>query len=636
MPGLAPLTGGQLRRAALSMGKKKAPGADGLQAGDWTHWPKMQWDRLADLVQLCEEEGRWPELLRIAHVMLLSKGGKPVDKLQARPITVLPLVYRAWAKVRAKQLRTWLEEHTELLVGHRQAAEFQAAVLATVLSLGKATGEQAGAVCLDFSKAYDSLDLEFLEQALRRAGVSEQILRLAFSMYRAFRVIRVGDAVGPDQEPGYGLPAGCPFATFFMAVVTQPWRRQLRLLPARPSVRTWVDDCTAFVLGEAAAVGLAGAAGRTAASMERAGSKVNVTKSGCVATTPLLTEMMRLAAGPLFGCREPLKDLGVVQGSGAAEAAAAMARWSTACDRLAKVARLSCTMAVKGTFAAAAAMSAGVYATSCREQPDKVMENMRRWRVMQSGRAARPPTTGCCSGLGSCQPEPTRCWLCSWRRPGQSACWSRTATSPPANSAGFGLRRTRPTQSQHCGRHCSELWSPAASKLGGPGPPSSGTRCRHTRGSESAGSERPSGGRTCCRWPRAGPSFCSRAAPCSGSGSVGRSVGPASQPTARLPSSESSPAMLCRSCRPRSGPTEMGSASAACPKTSTTGGGCARGATPSGSGPCRGLRPQLWRPCRSAPACASCRAGRGHCLAELLAAGPQGPPARQPAVFPRR
>ncbi len=31
---------------------------------------------------------------RIAHVMLLSRGGLPVDKLQARPITVLLLVYR--------------------------------------------------------------------------------------------------------------------------------------------------------------------------------------------------------------------------------------------------------------------------------------------------------------------------------------------------------------------------------------------------------------------------------------------------------------------------------------------------------------------------------------------------------------
>ncbi len=69
----------------------------------------------------------------MAHVALLSKGGEPVRGLQARPITVLPLVCRAWAKVRARQLRKWLEEHAELLVGSRQEAEFQAAVLATKL-----------------------------------------------------------------------------------------------------------------------------------------------------------------------------------------------------------------------------------------------------------------------------------------------------------------------------------------------------------------------------------------------------------------------------------------------------------------------------------------------------------------------
>ena len=56
--------------------------------------------------------------------------------LQARPITILPLVYRAWAKIRAKQLQSWLAEHSDLLVGTRQEAEFQAAILATTLSHG--------------------------------------------------------------------------------------------------------------------------------------------------------------------------------------------------------------------------------------------------------------------------------------------------------------------------------------------------------------------------------------------------------------------------------------------------------------------------------------------------------------------
>ena len=108
-------------------------------------------------------------------------------------------------------------------------------------------------------------------------------------------------------------------------------------------------------------------------------------------SNPRLTTAMREAAGPLFGCTEALKDLGVVQGSGPAESAAAMARWSTACNRLAKVAKLSVPMSAKGRFAAAAALSAGVYGTSCREQPDHVMETMRRWvrhAVWQGGPAA--------------------------------------------------------------------------------------------------------------------------------------------------------------------------------------------------------------------------------------------------------
>ena len=100
---------------------------------------------------------------------------------------------------------------------------------------------------------------------------------------------------------------------------------------------------------------------------------------------------MRAAAGPLFGCTEALKDLGVIEGAGPAEQAAAMARWSPACNRLGKIARLSMPMLEKGRFAAAAALSAGVLGTSCREQPDHVLLAMRRWvrhAVWQGGPAA--------------------------------------------------------------------------------------------------------------------------------------------------------------------------------------------------------------------------------------------------------
>ena len=51
---LAPITGAQLRRAAKKMGRKKAAGADGLEAHNWSWWPAVHWDKLAQLVQRCE------------------------------------------------------------------------------------------------------------------------------------------------------------------------------------------------------------------------------------------------------------------------------------------------------------------------------------------------------------------------------------------------------------------------------------------------------------------------------------------------------------------------------------------------------------------------------------------------------
>ncbi len=105
--------------------------------------------------------------------------------------------------------------------------------------------------------AHDSLDLGFPELVANKAGMAECIVKPAFAMYRADRAVRIGDAVAFSRIPRFGLPAGCPFATLIMALVTHPWRKQLRSIPSQPSVRTWVDDCAPFAQGNQAAVGMA-------------------------------------------------------------------------------------------------------------------------------------------------------------------------------------------------------------------------------------------------------------------------------------------------------------------------------------------------------------------------------------------
>ena len=145
----------------------------------------------------------------------------------------------------------------------------------------------------------------------------------------------------------------------------------------------------------------------------------NRDKSGVRGSDIWLTAAMRAVAGPQLGSTKVLKDLGVVQGSGPAETEVAMARWATACDRMARIARLAAPMLDKGRFVAAAALSAGAYGGSCREQPDKVMECMRRWvrHAVWSGGPAADLTAYYC-GAG---PSP------SGRTPWSPCCWPRPA-----------------------------------------------------------------------------------------------------------------------------------------------------------------------------------------------------------------
>ncbi len=93
-------------------------------------------------------------------------------------------------------------------------------------------------MCLDFSKAYDSLELELLEQMVVKAGVHPAIVKPALAMHRAYRMVMIGGAVAQGRLPDFGLPAGCPCATFFMAIASQPWTQQFRSLPFQPKVRT--------------------------------------------------------------------------------------------------------------------------------------------------------------------------------------------------------------------------------------------------------------------------------------------------------------------------------------------------------------------------------------------------------------
>ena len=91
---------------ALPLGR--APGPDGWTAEELRLWPPHHVATLTALFGAVERLGSWPTGLAAADVVLLPKPGGPPDQaLQRRPITLLPVIYRLWARLRLPAVKLW-------------------------------------------------------------------------------------------------------------------------------------------------------------------------------------------------------------------------------------------------------------------------------------------------------------------------------------------------------------------------------------------------------------------------------------------------------------------------------------------------------------------------------------------------
>ncbi len=166
---------GLLKAACRETGLDKAPGEDGWTARHMSEWSGEAWEGVRRLLVLVEQTGRWPRGLQGVVVCLLPKGGiSPSigDPLQARPVVLLAVVCRVWAKARAPWLAGWIKRAGVQPVEEDGAAcEDLAVDLAFTFEEAKARGKEAWAVAADLSTAYDRVPLEVLTDGLRDMGL---------------------------------------------------------------------------------------------------------------------------------------------------------------------------------------------------------------------------------------------------------------------------------------------------------------------------------------------------------------------------------------------------------------------------------------------------------------------------------
>ena len=210
------LTAQQLGNVLRTYSAGKAAGPDGWRVRELKMWKGPLLDWTAELLAMVETTGRWPTELTRAETVLLPKGGTD-DPLDKRPITLLPMLYRVWAALRATQMRKWMRSASipSLVHGSRgtmAGAEHQGLLLGMELEEARAFEDNLAGVAVDWSKCYDHLGLDYVQDTLLAAGVSGWVSGPLLAMYRAPRHIKVDGAIGAARTPVRCIPPGCPAA----------------------------------------------------------------------------------------------------------------------------------------------------------------------------------------------------------------------------------------------------------------------------------------------------------------------------------------------------------------------------------------------------------------------------------------
>ena len=104
---LPPISGRELQEVARAK-KSTAGGLDGWAWNEIQALPLSWFSGLANLLNLVESTGCWPQGLLDAYIAMIPKADGDSTPLGQRPLSVPPVVYRLRASLRLGHLREWV------------------------------------------------------------------------------------------------------------------------------------------------------------------------------------------------------------------------------------------------------------------------------------------------------------------------------------------------------------------------------------------------------------------------------------------------------------------------------------------------------------------------------------------------
>lgn len=218
-----PLTLEELTIAVKALAKGKAPGPDDILAEFYQClWPCIGPEFLV-MIQKALEKGQFPNGVTEGLIALLFKNGRRQSLNNWRPITLLNATYKIYAKALQLRLQPILME----IISPDQSAFLPMRYILDNLFLTHETIDFAKSskqpllfLKLDFSKAYDKVELRFLFQAIKRLGFPPFFIHMTELLFTgAMASVSVNGNRTSKFPISQGVRQGCPLAPYLFLIV---------------------------------------------------------------------------------------------------------------------------------------------------------------------------------------------------------------------------------------------------------------------------------------------------------------------------------------------------------------------------------------------------------------------------------
>lgn len=211
--------------------------------------------------------GQFPPGVTCGVLALLHKGGTRSLLTNWRPIALLNVAYKLFAKALQLRLQPVLSE----VISDDQSAFLPGRFILDNIMMTHETIDWARHSCqpliffkLDFSKAYDKVDWGFLFATMTKIGISTPFLDMVrLLLLDASNHVNVNGKLSPTFEIHRGVRQGCPMAPYLFLIISEALnaliKQQVELdlikgitLPIGKSqvMLQYADDTSFTLLGE--------------------------------------------------------------------------------------------------------------------------------------------------------------------------------------------------------------------------------------------------------------------------------------------------------------------------------------------------------------------------------------------------